>query len=119
LDLIFPHHENEVAQSECAHGQPMANYWLHNGLLQAADEVGKVGGRATRAAVVDIDAQIANKVSKSKGSSPFRELLQQFSPETIRFFLLATHYRRPVEYSHDRLRETEAALENFYRSFKR
>ncbi len=118
LDLIFPHHENEVAQSECAHGLPMAKYWLHNGLLQAADEVGKVGGRATRSAV-DIDAQIANKVSKSKGSAPFRELLQQFSPETIRFFLLATHYRRPVEYGEARLRETEAALENFYRFFKR
>ena len=70
LDLIFPHHENEVAQSECAHGQPMAKYWLHNGLLQAADEVGKVGGRATRSAPGDIDAQIANKVSKSKGSAP-------------------------------------------------
>ena len=92
LDLIFPHHENEVAQSECAHGQPMAKYWLHNGLLQAADEVGKLGGRATRS--VDIEAQIANKVSKSKGSTPFRELLQRFSAETIRFFLLATHYRR-------------------------
>ena len=119
LDLIFPHHENEVAQSECAHGQPMAKYWLHNGLLQAADEVGKVGGRATRSAAVDIDAQIANKVSKSKGSAPFRELLEEFSPETIRFFLLATHYRRPVEYGEARLRETEAALENFYRFFKR
>jgi cysteinyl-tRNA synthetase len=119
LDLIFPHHENEVAQSECAHGQAMAKYWLHNGLLQAADEVGKVGGRATRVAAGDIDAQIANKVSKSKGSTPFRELLEQFSAETIRFFLLATHYRRPVEYSEARLRETEAALENFYRFFKR
>ena len=101
-----------------AHGLPMAKYWLHNGLLQAADEVGKVGGRATRSAV-DIDAQIANKVSKSKGSAPFRELLKEFSPETIRFFLLATHYRRPVEYGEARLRKTEAALENFYRFFKR
>ena len=119
LDLIFPHHENEVAQSECAHGKPMAKYWLHNGLLQAADEVGKVGGRATRSAAGDIDAQIANKVSKSKGSVPFRELLDQFSAETIRFFLLATHYRRPVEYSEARLRETDTALENFYRFFKR
>jgi cysteinyl-tRNA synthetase len=117
LDLIFPHHENEVAQSECAHGKVMAKYWLHNGLLQAADEVGKVGGRATRA--LDVEAQIANKVSKSKGSAPFRELLEQFTPETIRFFLLATHYRRPVEYSETRLRETAAALDNFYRFFKR
>src|SRR5204863_8473385 len=49
LDLVFPHHENEIAQSECAHGKPQAKYWLHNGLMQAADEVGKVGGRATRA----------------------------------------------------------------------
>src|SRR5208283_3442403 len=70
-------------------------------------------------AAADIDAQIAHKVSKSKGSAPFRELLQQFSPETIRFFLLATQYRRPVEYSETRLKETEAALENFYRFFKR
>ena len=45
LDLVFPHHENEIAQSECCHGQPMAKYWLHNGLMQASDEVGKVGGR--------------------------------------------------------------------------
>ena len=62
LDLIFPHHENEVAQSECADGKPMAKYWLHNGLLQATDEVGKVGGRATRA--IDVEAQIANKVEQ-------------------------------------------------------
>ena len=119
LDLIFPHHENEVAQSECAHGKAMAKYWLHNGLLQATDEVGKVGGRATRPADGDVAAQIASKLSKSKGSAPFRELLQEFSPETIRFFLLATHYRRPVEYSETRLRETAAALDNFYRFFKR
>ena len=49
LDLMFPHHENEIAQSECCHGKPQAKYWLHNGLMQAADEVGKVGGRNTRA----------------------------------------------------------------------
>ena len=45
LDLMFPHHENEIAQSECCHGKPMAKYWMHNGLMQASDEVGKVGGR--------------------------------------------------------------------------
>ena len=49
LDLIFPHHENEIAQSECCHGKPMAKYWLHNGLMQASSEVGKVGGRHTQA----------------------------------------------------------------------
>ena len=46
LDLVFPHHENEIAQSECAHGKPQAKYWLHNGLMQAAAEAGKIGGRA-------------------------------------------------------------------------
>jgi cysteinyl-tRNA synthetase len=119
LDLIFPHHENEIAQSESAHGQPMAKYWMHNGLMQASDESGKVGGRATRALAGDLDGQQAGKISKSKGSAPFRELLEQFAPETIRFFLLATHYRRPIDYSLARLHETEAALENFYRFFKR
>ncbi len=48
LDLVFPHHENEIAQSECCHGKPLASYWLHNGLMQASSEVGKVGGRNTR-----------------------------------------------------------------------
>ena len=119
LDLVFPHHENEIAQSESAHAQPMAKYWMHNGLMQASGEVGKVGGRATRPAEGDLDAQQAGKISKSKGSSPFRDLLKEFSPETIRFFLLATHYRRPIDYSQARLRETEAALDNFYRFFKR
>jgi cysteinyl-tRNA synthetase len=119
LDLVFPHHENELAQSESAHGQPMVKYWMHNGLMQASNEVGKVGGRATRPGEGDLAAQQAGKISKSKGSSPFRDLLKQFSPETIRFFLLATHYRRPIDYSEARLKETEAALDNFYRFFKR
>jgi len=92
---------------------------MHNGLMQASDEVGKVGGRATRAAAGDLDTQQAGKISKSKGSAPFRELLKEFSPETIRFFLLATHYRRPIDYSMGRLEEMAAALDNFYRFFKR
>ena len=119
LDLVFPHHENEIAQSESAHGQPMAKYWMHNGLMQASGETGKVGGRATRPAEGDLAAQQLGKISKSKGSAPFRDLLKNFSPETIRFFLLATHYRRPIDYSEARLHETEAALDNFYRFFKR
>jgi len=118
LDLIFPHHENEIAQSEARYGRPMAKYWLHNGLMQASGEVGKVGGRQTRAAD-DHAAQEAGKISKSKGSSAFKELLQQYQPETIRYFLLSTHYRRPIDYSPARLEETETALENFYRFFKR
>ncbi len=125
LDLVFPHHENEVAQSECCHGKPQAKYWLHNGLMQAADEVGKVGGRNTRATeaaaefTVDRQAQEAGKMGKSKGASAFRDLLARYSPETIRFFLLSTQYRRPIYYSEDRLGEIETSLETFYRFFKR
>ena len=103
LDLVFPHHENEIAQSECCHGRPMAKYWMHNGLMQASDEVGKVGGRSTEPAAGDQAAQEAGKISKSKGSAPFRELLKKFPPETIRFFLLSTHYRRPIDYSEERI----------------
>src|SRR5262245_25438387 len=85
LDLIFPHHENEIAQSECAHGKPQAKYWLHNGLMQAASEAGKIGGRATRptdgAAAApqagDLDSQQSAKISKSTGASAFRDLLER------------------------------------------
>ena len=70
-------------------------------------------------ATATCDAQEAGKISKSKGSSPFRELLEQFSAETIRFFLLSTHYRRPIDYSTQRIREVETGLETFYRFFQR
>ena len=119
LDLMFPHHENEIAQSECCHGKPMAKYWLHNGLMQASSEVGKVGGRATRPAEGDLAAQEVGKISKSKGSAPFREMLKQFSGETIRFFVLSTQYRRPIDFSEERIREVETGMDTFYRFFKR
>ena len=126
LDLAFPHHENEIAQSESCHGRPMAKYWMHNGLMQASDEVGKVGGRKTRSAddesnavAGDLASQEAGKISKSKGSSAFSEMLQRISPETIRFFLLSTHYRRPIDYSEARIQEVVTGLETFYRFFKR
>jgi cysteinyl-tRNA synthetase len=120
LDLIFPHHENEIAQSECCHGKPQARYWLHNGLMQAAAEVGKVGGRTTRAADgADAPAQHAAKISKSTGASPFSELLERHSPEAIRFFLLSTHYRSPIQYSEELLEQTATSLDAFYRFFKR
>jgi cysteinyl-tRNA synthetase len=119
LDLVFPHHENEIAQSECCHAKPMAKYWLHNGLMQASDEVGKVGGRQTRPAEGDFAAQDAGKISKSRGSTAFSQLLKEFSPETIRFFLLSTHYRRPIDYSETRIREVETGMDTFYRFFKR
>lgn len=120
LDLAFPHHENEIAQSESAHGMPMAKYWMHNGLMQASDELGKIGGRKTRSAEEgDLASQEAGKISKSKGSSAFRELLEKFPGETIRFFLLSTHYRRPIDYSDERIRQVGTGLETFYRFFKR
>ena len=119
LDLVFPHHENEIAQSECCHGKPMAKYWLHNGLMQASDEVGKVGGRSTRPTEGDLAAQEAGKISKSKGSSPFSELLKLFAPETIRFFVLSTQYRRPIDFGEQRIREVETGMDTFYRFFKR
>ncbi|HBT76464.1 MAG TPA: cysteine--tRNA ligase, partial [Planctomycetaceae bacterium] len=77
LDLMFPHHENEVAQSEARHGKPMCRFWMHNGLMQASSEVGKLGGRHTKAAEegnieshgsADPASQEAGKISKSKGS---------------------------------------------------
>lgn len=120
LDLIFPHHENEIAQSECCHGKPQAKYWLHNGLMQASNEVGKVGGRTTRElAAGDQAAQEAGKMGKSKGASPFHELLEKYQGETIRFFLLSTHYRRPIDFSEERIDEVQTGLETFYRFFKR
>ncbi|MDO4557423.1 MAG: cysteine--tRNA ligase [Planctomycetia bacterium] len=124
LDLMFPHHENEIAQSETLFDCPMAKYWMHNGLMQASDEVGKVGGRATRsveptAKEGDLTSQEGGKISKSKGAAAFRDMLETYAPETIRFFLLATHYRRPIDFSDARLHETETALETFYRFFRR
>ena len=119
LDLVFPHHENEIAQSESLHDKPMARYWMHNGLMQASNEVGKVGGRNTRTADDDTQAQEAGKISKSRGASAFSEMLQDFTPETIRFFLLATHYRRPIDFSEERIREVATGLATFYRFFKR
>jgi len=120
LDLVFPHHENEIAQSESAHGRPMAKYWMHNGLMQASSEVGKLGGRKTRAATEgDLESQEAGKISKSKGSAPFREMLKVFPGETIRFFVLSTHYRRPIDFSDERIAEVGTGLETFYRFFKR
>ena len=124
LDLQFPHHENEIAQSEARHGKPMAKYWMHNGLMQASNEVGKVGGRKTRAAESgakegDLASQEAGKISKSKGASAFRDLVARIPAETIRFFLLSSHYRRPIDYSEERLAEVGKGLDTFYRFFKR
>ncbi|MFH1919979.1 MAG: cysteine--tRNA ligase [Planctomycetota bacterium] len=119
LDLVFPHHENEIAQSESRHAKPMAKYWMHNGLMQASTEVGKIGGRNTRTAEGDQQAQEIGKIAKSKGASAFSEMLRDFQPETIRFFLLSTHYRRPIDFSEERIRQVGTGMETFYRFFKR
>jgi len=120
LDLVFPHHENEIAQSECAHGAAQAKYWMHNGLMQSSSEVGKVGGRNTHEVQVgDQAAQEAGKIGKSKGASAFSELLADYSGETIRFFLLASHYRRPIDYSRERIDEIRTSMDAFYRFFQR
>ena len=138
LDLVFPHHENEVAQSEACHGKPMCRYWMHNGLMQASSETGKLGGRSTKPAdggrqttaeqrdnlagtpaPDDLAAQELGKISKSKGSNAFSDMLKQVEPETIRFFLLSTHYRRPIDFSMERIEEVGKGLETFYRFFKR
>ncbi len=98
LDLEFPHHENELAQSESDTDKPFAKVWMHNGLLKmgAAKMAGSVGN------VVNI-----------------ADLLQRHAAETVRFLLLSTHYRSPIEYSEERLDEVKRSTDGFYRLFER
>ena len=124
LDLIFPHHENEIAQSEARYGKPMVRYWMHNGLMQDAEAVVKVGGRMSRSATTpedDIQAQEAGKLAGRHGAKSFLLLMKEenLHPEVVRFFILGTHYRRPIEFSIERIREVGAAVESFYRFFRR
>ncbi len=121
LDLIFPHHENEIAQSECCHGKPMARYWLHNGLLRAGDSAGKIGGRSDRAEAGDGANQPAasGKMSRSAGAGGLRGLLARQGGERIRFFLLRTHYRSTIVFHEDAIAEAGTALDKFYGFFAR
>ena len=119
LDLVFPHHENEIAQSESLHDRPMATYWMHNGLMQAGGAAGKVGGRPRGETADDAAAQAATKISKSTGAEPFKNLLARHRPETIRMLLLSTHYRSPIHFGEDALGESSRALEAFERLFAR
>ncbi len=99
VDLIFPHHENEIAQSEAATGKTFAKYWLHNGLTRVK----------TKAAAG------SEKMSKSLGNiRTITDLLEEFPPETIRAFVLSTHYRRPLEFSDEQLKATASSLDGFY-----
>jgi cysteinyl-tRNA synthetase len=121
LDLMFPHHENEIAQSECCHGKPMVTYWAHNGLLRAGSVSGKIGGRGERenaGAEASPDA-VSGKMSRSKGAGGLADLIKRQGGERIRFFLLRTHYRSTVLFNEPAIEEAGVGLESFYRLFKR
>lgn len=93
LDLIFPHHENEIAQSEGANGKPFARYFIHHGLITVNGE----------------------KMSKSLGNYvTMKYLLERFHPEVIKAFLLSTHYRSPLDYSEQNVKNMEKAIYRFY-----
>ena len=92
-DLTFPHHENEIAQSEAYTGKPFAKYWVHNGFITVDKE----------------------KMSKSLGNFfTIKEILGNFDAEVVRFFLLSTHYRSPIEFSDEQLREAEVSIDRYY-----
>ncbi len=92
-DLIFPHHENEIAQSEAANDKPFAKYWIHNGFVNVNQE----------------------KMSKSLGNFfTIRDILQTYDPEVVRFFILTSHYRSPIDFSDQNLVEAQAGLSRFY-----
>ncbi|MEX0727009.1 MAG: cysteine--tRNA ligase [Planctomycetaceae bacterium] len=118
LDLMFPHHENELAQSESCCGKPFVKYWMHNGLMQAGAAAGKIGGEHDRHGDVDQATQEANKLAGSKGAASVKELFAKFPAETIRFFLLSTHYRSPIELSDETIANTGKSIEGFYRMFE-
>jgi cysteinyl-tRNA synthetase len=93
MDLKFPHHENEIAQSCAACDAPFARVWMHNGFVRVDDE----------------------KMSKSLGNFfTVREVLPRLRPEVLRAFLLASHYRAPVNYTEDNMRQADAALQRLY-----
>lgn len=92
-DLIFPHHENEIAQSECKSGKIFANYWIHNGYININNE----------------------KMSKSKGNFfMVRDIAKEVDLEIVRFFMLSAHYRNPVNFSHEMLMQAKAGMERLY-----
>jgi len=96
-DLQFPHHENEIAQSEGAHRSPFVNYWMHNGFVRVDDE----------------------KMSKSLGNFfTIREILKTYDPEVVRFFILRAHYRSPLNYSDGHLDDARQALSRLYTALK-
>ncbi|MCA9081133.1 MAG: cysteine--tRNA ligase [Planctomycetaceae bacterium] len=124
LDLMFPHHENELAQSECASGKCFVRYWMHNGLMQSGKNTGKVGGQHdkqgdTAAAADAAEAQIAGKLAGSAGAESVKTaVFAHCPPESVRFFLLSTHYRSPIDFSLENIANTAKGLDGFYRMFE-
>jgi cysteinyl-tRNA synthetase len=97
MDLKFPHHENEIAQSEAASGEPFVNYWMHNGFVNVDEE----------------------KMSKSLGNFfTVREILRNYRPEEVRFFILVSHYRSPLNYSQENLDNARAGLTRLYMALR-
>ncbi|WP_322520403.1 cysteine--tRNA ligase [Guyparkeria halophila] len=97
-DLMFPHHENEIAQSECATGCHFVNYWMHNGFVRVDDE----------------------KMSKSLGNFfTIEEVTQRYHPEVVRLFILSSHYRSPLNYSDQHLDAAQASLSRWYSALKK
>jgi cysteinyl-tRNA synthetase len=116
LDLQFPHHENELAQSESYTGRTFARYWMHNGLMRIRSQSRKIKDQPG----ADDDGTELQKMSKSLGNEiVVREVLKKHEPETLRLLLLNTHYRSPIEYSEDRLAELRRGLDGFHRFFER
>jgi cysteinyl-tRNA synthetase len=121
LDLMFPHHENELAQSESSSGKTFVKYWLHNGLMQSGKNTGKVGGAHSKQGDVahDHDAQIAGKLAGSAGAESVKTaVFAHYAPETVRFFLLSTHYRSPIDFSLENIANTARSMDGFYRMFE-
>lgn len=115
LDLVFPHHENELCQSECCHSAPMVKYWLHNGLLRKS-EAGKIGGKSDRGGEA---GESGGKMSRSAGAGGLADVIAKHGLDRIRFLLVRTHYRSTVVYGDEGFAEVATALETFYRYFDR
>lgn len=120
LDLVFPHHENELAQSRCCHSAPMVSYWMHNGLMKREAGAGKLGGKSDRAAASETaEADVSSKISRSKGAGGLAKLIDAQTGERIRFFLLRSHYRSTNVFGDEGLEEAGQALNAFYRLIQR
>lgn len=117
LDLMFPHHENELAQSRCCHGKPMVKYWMHNGLMQREGAAAKLGGKSDREQAPQDAA--SNKISRSAGDGGLAQLIEEQTGDRIRFFLLKSQYRSTILYGNDALAEAGQALNTFYRLIER